>query len=346
MARRAQGSVSGSSGGGSGAVAPPPGGAAKSAILSQLEGYGYRTEEEAFYALQAATMELSDLLGDHPHNLQAALSPNITRMSASDEQALENLPCTLGVPLGGPPPPPPSPAPVPPVAAGTSVNHIPNLPPIRNQDPRGTCVAFSSVAVMEHVLTVGGSYQELSEQFLYWNCKTNDGDPRPGTWLRFAFPLIRRDGVCLESTWAYQKLGCATEDCGPPPPTAIPEALTYRMRDQALPPNSIADIKAALASRCVAFSIPVFRSWYRSLEVRRTGRILMPVPNDVQERGGHAMTLVGYQDDPSPGLGGGEFILRNSWDTAWGSACVYGAGYGTIPYAYIARYCMEAYTVA
>ena len=61
--------------------------------------------------------------------------------------------------------------------------------------------------------------------------------------------------------------------------------------------------------------------------------------------GGHAVCLVGYQDNPaSPG--GGWFIVRNSWSTNWASQSPYGAGYGTIPYQYIANDATEAFTAA
>jgi len=59
------------------------------------------------------------------------------------------------------------------------------------------------------------------------------------------------------------------------------------------------------------------------------------------------MCLVGYTDMPGrPEIGGGRFILRNSWGTLWAAQSSFGAGYGTIPYSYIARLCMEAYSIA
>ena len=70
----------------------------------------------------------------------------------------------------------------------------------------------------------------------------------------------------------------------------------------------------------------------------------MPLSGDSQV-GGHAVCLVGYQDSTSS-PGGGYFILRNSWGTAWGSQCPYRPGYGTIPYQYIAQYNWEAYTLS
>ena len=55
-----------------------------------------------------------------------------------------------------------------------------------------------------------------------------------------------------------------------------------------------------------------------------------------KEHGGHAMTLVGYQDDPGA-PGGGYFLVRNSWQP-WSWDGVWQTGYGCIPYAYISRY--------
>lgn len=59
------------------------------------------------------------------------------------------------------------------------------------------------------------------------------------------------------------------------------------------------------------------------------------------------MCLVGYEDlAQEEELGGGKFILRNSWGTTtWAYQSAYSPGYGTIPYAYIARYGQEAYSI-
>jgi C1A family cysteine protease len=72
----------------------------------------------------------------------------------------------------------------------------------------------------------------------------------------------------------------------------------------------------------------------------------MPIGGE-RDVGGHCVCIVGYQDDGANTVtetpGGGFFILRNSWGTVWGHDCAFGAGYGTIPYAYIAAYNWEAY---
>jgi C1A family cysteine protease len=88
------------------------------------------------------------------------------------------------------------------------VNLEPEMPPVRDQAYRGTCVAHAAVADFEHYLISNGDAErdtiDLSEQFLYWNCKQHDGEPsEEGTMLSVAMPLLVTDGCCLETTWPY-----------------------------------------------------------------------------------------------------------------------------------------------
>ena len=227
---------------------------------------------------------------------------------------------------------------------------IAQMPPVRDQGDRGTCVAHACLAVLEHYFGLQNKYQDMSEQFLYWNCKQTDGEPNAyGTWIGVAMPLLQRDGCCLESTWPYNpKVIAGNEGQGPPPAGAVAEALLFRVTTiHQIGATSIIDIKSELAHNCcVAFSVPVYNSWYLNDEVQRTGEIVNPIPNE-GEVGGHAMCFVGYEDIPEePDLGGGKFYLRNSWNSYWATESVLGsAGYGTIPYSYIARFGEEAYSI-
>ena len=136
--------------------------------------------------------------------------------------------------------------------------------------------------------------------------------------------------ACMARASVSTNAAASFTDCG----TVSTAPLTFRLANfQNLAPTSVADIKATLAdARCVAFSIPVFNSWYASPQIAYTGDITLPIPGEVRT-GGHAMCFVGYVDsaDEEP-IGGRRFIVRNSWDTTWGIACPYGPGYGTIPY--------------
>ncbi|WP_455392121.1 CFI-box-CTERM domain-containing protein [[Eubacterium] cellulosolvens] len=234
------------------------------------------------------------------------------------------------------------------VTAPSEVNLIPQMTRIKDQGSRGTCVAFACVAAREFI---AGSKPDLSEQYLYWWCDAHDPVPEePGTTVEMGFTGLVEDGVCLESTWRYRSTPIdGNEGQGPPPDAAKNEAKDYKLAQMMdLDENAVNELKNCLKGtdelpgRPIAFSVPVYNSWLKSMAVQLSGQITMPLPGE-KIVGGHAMVLVGYQDDNSV-PGGGFFILRNSWGNAWGLSCPYGSGYGTIPYQYISNYCWEAFT--
>lgn len=322
------------------------------AALRALGFSGEQSLEQIIGVAQVAGPELADYLQVSTDGLIVAINaalPNANSVPNSAIQKIRHATYSLGVAIERLPRPAVAPSiAVPAALPPANVNLISAMPAIRNQETRGTCVAHAALSVYEHHLNILGAFQDLSEQFLYWNCKRNDGIPNDeGTWLAVAMPSLQRDGCCLEATWPYEPQPIAgNEGQGPPPGGSQLEALTFRATSfKELSPTSVDDIKNELANgRCVAFSVPVFNSWLRSSWVAYSGDITMPIPGELRV-GGHAMCMVGYVDLPNPGLGGGRFILRNSWGTDWGINSSFGAGYGTIPYAYIARMGAEAYSI-
>ena len=231
----------------------------------------------------------------------------------------------------------------PPAALPPSINLIPHLPPIRNQQSRGTCVSFTLTALHEYVLRRRGVAVDLSEQHLYYETKLIDGSPNGcGTWQLKAMNALSTRGECTEPIWPYNP-NPPCNNHGALPVNARPSGLNYRLATVVVPTNDVSAFKTHLAAqRPVTLSIPVYNSWYESAETRRSGRITMRVGSEVSD-GGHAVLLVGYQDHAnSPG--GGYFIVRNSWGTGWGYQSPYGHGYGTIPYKYITDDAWEALT--
>ena len=222
----------------------------------------------------------------------------------------------------------------------SSVSLLDQLPPLRNQGSRGSCVAFAALAVREQLEIAAGapSSLDLSEQFVYWWCKEKDGVPSlTGTYVSVGMRCLREMGAPLEETWPYVSVELGSPGQGPPPPAAALGNPVYRaLRIMEFSRIDTEGMKTCLAQgRAVAFSIPVFGSWYYSLATRRWGKITLPLPGEAQD-GGHALTLVGYQDEAAA-PGGGYFLVRNSWQP-WSYDGVWRQGYGYIPYGYINRY--------
>lgn len=240
---------------------------------------------------------------------------------------------TLQAPVAAPPVVPPA------------VNLIGQMPPIRDQGSRGTCVAFALSAVHEHHRRLLGQQEDLSEQFLYHETKRIDGAPGScGTWQVKALQVLSTLGECREHVWAYNSAPPCNQN-GVPPTAAKPDAAPRTCKPVVLGPKDVQGAKSLLASgRILGFSVPVYSSWANSIAVHLTGRITMRLAGEAVIAG-HAMCLVGYQDNPDY-PGGGYFILRNSWGTQWAASSAYGPGYGTIPYAYIGNDGWELVSVA
>jgi hypothetical protein len=222
-----------------------------------------------------------------------------------------------------------------------SADLLDQLSELRSQGSRGTCVAHATLAVREQLEIAAGAPKNinLSEQFVYWWCKAHDGIPTTsGTYVAVAMRCLRELGAPLEEMWPYVSEPVGPDEGQGPPPSgcANGDSALRTSRTIELNPSDIAGIKTCLAEgRAVAFSVPVFDSWYYSAASRRWGKITPPLSGEAED-GGHAMTLVGYQDDPAA-PGGGYFLVRNSWQP-WAFDGVWQEGYGAIPYAHISRH--------
>ena len=229
-----------------------------------------------------------------------------------------------------------------------ALSYADELPPIRNQGTRGTCVAYAAAAVREFMeiqqqKRLGNDIQpktvDFSEQFIYWWCKEHDGLPSvSGTYPHLGMTCLVEAGVPREKTWPYNPLPQPdNEGQGPPPDKALKEAPRYRIgRVIHLRPDDIDSMKAALVQgKSVMITIPIVNSWFRSRTTRRFGKINVPLP-DEKPMGAHAMAIIGYVDDDTA-PGGGYFILRNAW-RPWALKNPLGPGLATIPYAFIRQH--------
>ena len=96
--------------------------------------------------------------------------------------------------------------------------------------------------------------------------------------------------------------------------------------------RTVNEIKHALfAGKRPVIGTRWFTFWF-SPTVATTGKLPMPFPFEIigDEEEGHAVMLVGWQDQPDA-PGGGYFTFQNSWKSTWGQN-----GFGLIPYEYFA----------
>jgi hypothetical protein len=213
----------------------------------------------------------------------------------------------------------------------SEVNLTEALAPPRQQGKRDTCLAFSLVALYQQASM---DNTDLSEQFLYWACKERDGMPHVrGTRPDVALDVLREMGICTEAIWPYQPQPIAdNEGQGPPPDRALQKALHRRITSyNVLPPGDIRQMQSMLArGNALLIGLPIYEHWTTTWQARTLGRVRRALPGEA-ERSGHAMALMGYRDDATA-PGGGYFIVRNSWGTAWGTQNLDGPGYCHIPY--------------
>jgi hypothetical protein len=224
-----------------------------------------------------------------------------------------------------------------PLQLPTEVNLSGSLPLPQQQGKRDTCLAFAVVALYQQAT---GDLSDLSEQFVYWASKERDGMPNTrGTRPDVALEVLRDMGVCTEALWPYESRNIAgNEGQGPPPDGAAEEARLRRiLAFSCLADRNYYQIKAALADgSLVLIGLPTYEHWNHSWQARVLGRLRHPLPGEA-ERGGHAMVVVGYRDDPGV-PGGGYFIVRNSWGVSWGSQNLDGPGHCHIPYRLMAEH--------
>jgi C1A family cysteine protease len=233
------------------------------------------------------------------------------------------------------------------------VSLVDGMPPVRDQGIRGTCVAHACTAVREYM--TGNTGIDLSEQFLYWAARQHLVLPflknRPGSLLLYGMKALEKHGVCPETDWPYNpKSVPGDEEQGTPPPEIQQKAQAFRTERHILIwPRDIDHVKTYLAGGYpVAFTVPTFNYW-PAVMIRRTGAIRLPLRTEGTHNpaqwleSAHAVCLAGYQDDDSV-PGGGYFIVRNSWSPKWATGCPDGAGYGWMPYAYLQKYGLTAFT--
>jgi hypothetical protein len=144
-----------------------------------------------------------------------------------------------------------------------------------------------------------------------------------GTTIRASMQVLEKLGVCQEKLWPY-----SPHQKDKPKVGAKANAQKFRIITYARI-LSLNELRLSLASKGpVVLGIEVFKGMLKT----KTGIVPLPRKNETSV-GGHAIAACGYDDEK-------ELVkFKNSWSDKWGQN-----GYGFLPYAYIERYMMDAWS--
>lgn len=189
----------------------------------------------------------------------------------------------------------------------------PKMTPVKNQGGLGSCVAFGVSAIKEYYDSAEYSKTvDLSEQYLYEECKKIDGFPNEsGTTPRAAMIVLSKKGECEESYFPYEERYPAVN---PPKPGADANAELYKIATYASVDGGIPGIKQALFQNGpISIAAQIYDSFY----VSRDNGGFVPAPSGALH-GGHCMCAIGYDDDLTWNGYKGFLEIRNSWGPTWG----------------------------
>lgn len=208
--------------------------------------------------------------------------------------------------------------------------------PVEDQGQLGSCTANAAVGLIEYFeRRTTGKYLDASRLFVYKTTRRLSGDTGDtGAELRTTMQAIVMFGAPPEKMWPYNISKFDVE------PDAFLyslasnfKATTYYRHDPAggTPTNTLASIKRGLAGGLPAMFGSTVYSSMPGLGANddHTGNIPFPTNSD-KAQGGHAMVVVGYDDNRKIGPDTGALLIRNSWGAGWGTG-----GYGWMPYKYV-----------
>lgn len=194
-----------------------------------------------------------------------------------------------------------------PAALPRKVSLRTRMSPVFDQGQLGSCTANAAALALafEHG---GGPYSRLQ---IYWNERSIEGTVTEdsGGQLRDVVKALAKYGAAPEIEWPYLTHRFAAA----PPPKAVADGLLNTI-------SVYARLRTGQELRqCLAEGFPVIfgillRESFESDAVAQCGVVPMPRRGE-KALGGHALTLIGYDDDFR---GGPHYEVRNSWGRSWG----------------------------
>lgn len=241
-------------------------------------------------------------------------------------------------------------------------NELPKCQVPYDQGCLGSCTAnaISFAYVFDEIKQNNNCKIIPSRLFIYYNERNieNNTDTDSGARLCDSAKILNEIGVCDENIWSYD---CSKFAVQPPEQCYIEAAKfkTMKFTNINIPKNHsllLTTLKCALSNNNpIVFGFTVYDSFESKL-TEETGIMHLPLINE-SVLGGHAVVLVGYDDDfiwdANCGMKG-VFMVRNSWGTEWGRPPTFEIdfdkslprGYFLMPYEFVTPdYCSDFYVM-
>ncbi|MCW7460777.1 C1 family peptidase [Leptospira limi] len=218
------------------------------------------------------------------------------------------------------------------------------MPPVGNQGRQNSCVAWATgYAIKSYLLKNKGQSTEydppfaggkgnfvFSPAFIY---NQQNGGEDKGLYYYKTMEFLKSNGVAPWSSMPYTDKDYLSQ----PTQESKQEALNYKIKSfSRLNYKNPDEIKRVLAGKNVVMVGMIIDDAFYKLK----GSTVYDA-NSGQSYGGHAMTIVGYDDNKKSKSGKkGAFKLQNSWGTNWGDN-----GFGWVSYSMLAKVGQETYAI-
>lgn len=226
----------------------------------------------------------------------------------------------------------------------SSIDLSAQMPPVGNQGRQNSCVAWATgYAIKSYLLKNKGQSTEydppfaggkgnfvFSPAFIY---NQQNGGEDKGLYYYKTMEFLKSNGVAPWSSMPYTDKDYLSQ----PSKESKQEALKYKIKSfSRLNYKNPDEIKRVLAGKNVVMVGMIIDDAFYKLK----GSAVYDA-NGGQSYGGHAMTIVGYDDNKKSKSGKkGAFKLQNSWGTNWGDK-----GYGWVSYSILAKVGQETYAI-
>lgn len=176
-----------------------------------------------------------------------------------------------------------------------TLNHSLNLQPIRNQGDQGSCAAQTAACMKEwQELKDYGFNDYMSPQYIYNNRENQHSE---GMFGRDVMKILSNKGCCIEDEYPYNLIESSEE---------ISKEIHMKANKHKI--KSFAQIKTINGLKKALY---LNGPCYISFPVYNHSTTMWKPNKDEKRQGGHAMTVVGYDEN--------NFIIRNSWGNWWGN---------------------------